>query len=113
MSVDGIWTSEIMGLFGWEPIGVIVLENGRAMGGGVHHYSVGSYQISGRDIQFNISVEFHGTPRTIFGSSDKKLTVIIEGELRDRVIEGRANRLDNPSQQVAYRLTRRADLPES
>ena len=30
-----------MGLFGWETTGILILDNGRAIDGGNHHYSVG------------------------------------------------------------------------
>lgn len=111
MSVDGIWTSEIMGLFGWESIGVLLLEDGRAVGGGNLHYSTGSYQTSIDDVHFTLSVEFHGKPRTMFGSADKNLSVEIKGKIKDGVIEGSAYRMDKPDQNIAYRLTRRADIP--
>ena len=85
MSVDGIWTTELMGLFGWEATGVLLLESGRAIGGGNLHYSVGSY--------------------------DKNIKIEFKGEIRDGVIEGSAYRADKPNQNITYRLTRRADIP--
>ena len=111
MSVDGIWTTELMGLFGWEPTGVLLLENGRAIGGGNVHYSVGSYDTSSGDLHLSVDVEFHGPPRTIFGAADRNLTVEFKGKIQDGVIEGSAYRADKPDQSIAYRLTRRADIP--
>ncbi|MDH3692120.1 MAG: hypothetical protein OEU36_22005 [Gammaproteobacteria bacterium] len=112
MSVEGIWTSEVMGLFGWETTGILVLENGRAIDGGNHHYSVGSYTTSGDNMNIELAVEYHGTPRTIFGSSDKNLTVEIEGKIQGSTVEGNARRIDKPDQYVLCRLTRRADIPK-
>ena len=108
---EGIWTSEIMGLFGWETIGILTLEKGRVIGGGVHHYSTGSYEVSGDDVTIEVKVEFYGTPRTIFGASDRSLTVVAQCKLKGNVMEGHAHRVDKPGQNVTYRLTRRADVP--
>lgn len=111
MSIDGIWTSEIMGLFGWETTGILVLENGRVIGGGNLHFSVGSYEISSNEVHLSLSVEFHGKPRTMFGAADKNLSIEIKGKVNDGVIEGSAYRMDKPGQNIAYRLMRRADIP--
>lgn len=111
MTFDGIWTSEIMGLFGWETTGIVVLENGRAIDGGNHHYSTGTYEESSNEIKIHLKVEYHGTPRTIFGSADKNLSVEIHGRLRGTTILGAAHREDKPQQKVTVRLTRRADIP--
>ena len=111
MAVDGIWTTELLGLFGWETTGILVLDNGRVIGGGNHHYSVGKYQSNGEDVTFSVSVEFHGTPRPIFGATDRSLSV--EGNLRvdGEVMEGTIYRADKPDQTVAYRLTKRSEIP--
>ena len=111
MTIEGIWTTEIMGLFGWETTGVLVLEKGRAIDGGNHHYSVGSYESSGDEIHISLSVEYHGTPRTMFGASDKMLQVELNGTVQEGVIEGSAYRVDKPNQKIACKLTRRADIP--
>jgi len=111
MVYDGIWTSEILGLFGWETTGIIVLDDGRAIDGGNHHYSTGFYQATDNEVTISLTVEYHGTPRTIFGSADKNLSVEINGKLRGDTIVGSAHRLDKPDQKITTRLTRRADLP--
>lgn len=111
MSIEGIWTSEILGLFGWETTGIVVLENGRAIDGGNHHYSVGSYESSNGEIRVSLDVEYHGTPRTIFGAADKSLSVEINGKLRGNTIFGTAHRLDKPDQKINIRLTHRMDMP--
>lgn len=111
MSVEGIWTTELMSLYGWETTGVLFLENGRAVGGSNIHYSLGSYETSNNDIHVSLAVEFHGTPRTFFGASDKNVSIEFKGEIQNDVIEGSAYRVDKPDLSIAYRLRRRADLP--
>lgn len=111
MAFDGIWTSEILGLFGWETTGILILERGRAIDGGNHHYSTGSYEVSESAITISLNVEYHGTPRTIFGAADRNLSVEIHGKLRGNTILGAAHRSDKPDQKITVRLTRRAEIP--
>ncbi len=111
MAVDGIWRSELYGLFGWETTGVLILEKGRLIGGGHHHYSVGTYEDNGEDVNMTWEVEYYGTPRTVFGSSDKHFSVSFNGKLEDGTIEGPVFRTDRPKHYVSYRLTKKGDLP--
>ena len=67
MSVDGVWTGEIYGAYGWENSGVYVLEAGRILGGNKRHYSSGSYSISGKSYSADILVHYYGPPRVVFG----------------------------------------------
>ena len=110
MSVDGLWTSEIYGLHGWENTGVIVLDGGQTIGGGRNHYSVGTYSQSENDIGISLLITYHGTPRTLFGSSDSQLSLRFDGQYDDGVIEGSVYREGNPRQTLSFRLTKRADI---
>lgn len=111
MSIQGLWTSEIYGLHGWENNGVVVLENGRALGGGRNHFSVGSYEISGEDLSMSIDIDYHGPPRTLFGSSDKKISIQLNGQIGNGMVEGAVFRPENPKLTLMFRLTKRADIP--
>ena len=111
MSIEGLWTSEFYGLHGWESSGVLVLENGRAFGGGRHHFSTGSYEISGEDLSMSIEIEYHGPPRTLFGSSDKKISLQLNGQIGNGMIEGSVFRSENPKMTLMFRLIKRADIP--
>jgi len=111
MAPEGIWSNEILGLFGWESTGILILEGGRAVDGGNHHFSIGTYESSDGQITISLKVEYHGTPRTMFGSADRNLSVRINGKLSADTIEGQAYRLDKPDQKISVKLTRRADLP--
>ena len=110
MSVNGLWTSEIYGLHGWENTGVVVLDNGRTMGGGRNHYSVGTYRLSENEIDISLVITYHGSPRTLFGSSDSQLSLRFNGQHDDGVIEGSVYREGNPKQTLSFRLTKRADI---
>jgi hypothetical protein len=110
MSIEGLWTGELYGLQGWENSGVIVFDSGRALGGGRHHFSVGTYDVSGNDVRVTVDLEYHGTPRTLFGSSERKISLEFVGQAADSVIEGSVSRPESPKHSLMFRLTKRADL---
>ncbi len=111
MSIEGLWTAEIHGLHGWENAGVIVVHDGHALGGGRQHYSIGTYNCPGEDFSMSLTINYHGPPRTLFGSADKTLSIKVDGEVQRDEILGSAFRVESPNQSLAFRLTKRADMP--
>lgn len=67
MSIEGISTDEVYGPFGWENQGVLLLENGRILGGDNKQYAIGTYSLSGDDLRAELKVHYYGPPRTVFG----------------------------------------------
>ncbi len=39
MSLNGVWSLEIAGIYGWERVSTVFLEDGRYLGGGATHFS--------------------------------------------------------------------------
>jgi hypothetical protein len=111
MLLEGLWSSEIYGLFGWESTGVLMLRDGRAVGGGNNHTSVGEYSVEGNTATIGLNIRYHGSPRTLFGSTEAEFRVHLRGECSDGVITGSVYREDKPKLTLSVRLTRRADLP--
>ncbi len=110
-SVEGIWTGELYGAYGWENSGVYVLENGRILGGNNRHYSVGTYRMSGTVYEASIVVHYYGPPRTIFGEDRERFEIEVTGEFEDDEISAKVVRPDRPDSVVRYRMTRRMELP--
>jgi hypothetical protein len=112
MTLDGIWTVEIYGVYGWESTGVIILEGGRALRGGNNHFSVGTCEISSYgQISISLFVEYHGHVRTMFGESQEKFSVNFEGKFNDPIIEGTLGRPDRVDMKITCRLTKCGDVP--
>lgn len=111
MAIEGIWTSEIYGPFGWDSRGIFLLENGRIVGGDGRHYSMGTYSLAGKDVQAELLVHYYGPPRTMFGEAKEEFTTQIVGTWKDQVIEGTIRRADRPQFDLQIRLTKRMDLP--
>jgi len=113
MKVDGIWRMEIFGLYGWESIGVLVLTDGDVVGGGNHHYAVGSYEQADDQLRITLALNYRDVPRTLFGEARNQFTAIFEGtpSVEDNRFRGSMYRPDKREMSVACRLKRRADLP--
>jgi hypothetical protein len=111
MSLEGLWTSQIYGLFGWDNTGVLILTNGKVIGGGNNHYSIGSYSEAGNTVEMSLDIQYHGTPKTVFGAAERQLSVTLQGTHDDNLVEGEVCRMDKQDLSLAFRLVRRADLP--
>ena len=110
MSIEGIWTSEIYGPFGWESRGVFLLEGGRIVGGDNRQYSIGNYSLSGRDMKAELMVNYYGPPRTVFGEAKEKFATVIAGTWNGGEIKGTIRRPDKPQFELQIRLTLRMEL---
>jgi hypothetical protein len=111
MTIDGVWTAEVYGPFGWESIGILVFEKGRIVGGGNRHFSSGGYRFSENEVVAEIDVHYFGPPRTMFGETAESFSSVLTGKLTEETIEGTIKRPDRPHYELLVRLTRRMDLP--
>ena len=109
--IEGVWTVEIYGPYGWENNGTYVLDQGRVLGGSERHYSAGHYQFIDNNYRAEIVVNYHGSPRTIFGANCEQFEIVVTGTLDTGVIEAQMDRKDRPGLSVRYRMTRRLELP--
>ena len=110
MSIDGIWTGEVYGPFGWENRGIFVLENGRIIGGDNRQYTTGTYSVSGNKIEAEFKIHYYGPPRTVFGEKNEEFSVRLIGTVEDDSIEGTVSRRDKANLDLQYRLTKRRGL---
>ncbi len=113
MSVDGIWTGEVYGPFGWDNRGIFVFEKGRVVGGDNRQYTMGTYQLSGDAFEAELLVHYYGPPRTMYGEAKEEFVTVLTGKVGDGVINGTVGRRDRPEYDLQIRLTRRMDLPSA
>lgn len=109
--LDGIWTGEILGPYGWENSGVYVLEGGRILGGNNRHYSSGTFQVTDGVYTAKIAVHYYGQPRAIFGSQQTEFEIEVAGEVKADVIDATVTRPERAGKEVHYRMTKRTDIP--
>lgn len=112
MSIDGIWTGEVYGPFGWDNRGVFLLEKGRIVGGDNRQYTMGSYRLAGKEVTADLMVHYYGPPRTVFGEAKEQFATVITGTWKDGEIGGTISRPDKPQFDLQIRLTKRMDLPD-
>jgi hypothetical protein len=113
MSIEGIWTGEVYGPFGWETRGVFVFENGRIVGGDNRQYTMGTYSLSGRKVRAELRIHYYGPPHTAFGEAREEFPATITGKLKKGEIDGTISRADKPQFDLQIRLTKRMDLPRA
>jgi len=111
MSIEGIWTGEVYGPFGWENRGIFVFENGRVISGDNRQYSTGSYDVSADRVTAEVNVYYYGPPRTAFGERSEEFSLVMAATLQGDEINGTIKRPDKDNFELRCRLTRRMDLP--
>ncbi len=111
MSIEGVWTGEVYGPFGWDSRGVFIFDGGRIVGGDHRQYSSGTYSQSGGEVKARITVHYYGPPQPAFGEARERFTTELEGRLEGAKIEGVIRRPDRPQFDLQIRLTKRMDLP--
>ena len=109
--IEGIWTGEIYGPYGWENDGTYVHDQGRVFGGNNMHYSAGHYSVIDDSYRAEIAVHYYGQPRAIFGERREQFEIVVLGTLNNGVIEAQIGCRDRPEFGMRYRMTRRAGLP--
>ena len=113
MSVDGVWTTQYLGQTGWENIGVVVIDGGRVLGGGRHHYVIGGCTVSGNSLTIELHTEVHGATQTFFGMNDKSFDLIAEVELDGDSFYGTMRRTGVDQYSMEFRANRRTGLSDS
>ena len=111
--VDGIWYVEIFGLYGWESIGYLVLNEGHVVGAGDHHHAVGSYTESDGEVSVSMTMNYKDVPRTLFGEAKNRFKVVFEGThtASKKRIQGFMQKRRKSKMKVACRCTKTANIP--
>lgn len=112
MNLNGVWSSELGGAYGWEPIGTFFLKDGHLTGGGRNHFSVGTYKTKGDGAVFHIVINQFGKKRALFGQKSEQVRVVVKGKRNDDKIIGEATLPGHVEYGICVRFQRRADLPE-
>jgi len=111
MKIEGAWKVEMLGPYGWEYISTAFMQGGRYLGGGVDHHSIGSYSETDGTLKVRARVTQHGTLRTVFGETKKKMDLRMEGVFdKDDTILGKAYPSGKKKLDVKFRLTRLGDI---
>ena len=113
MSLEGIWSVEIGGIYGWERMGTVFFEKGRYLGGGLVMFSRGTYIVDGKKIKIKIKITQYGEKRIAYGAKRKQFSVVVTAKRDGNKIKGEAHRKGDKSNAFNYpvRFYKLADIP--
>ena len=116
MNINGIWSYELGGVYGWEPIGTLYFKEGEIRGGGRNHYATGKYKAKGKGVVLHIEINQFGEKRALFGQKSDQVHIDIKARGDSDLLTGDAS-LQKPQTNKAHyslciRFKRRAYLPE-
>jgi len=64
--------------------------------------------VDGDAVSASLIIRYHGTPRTMFGSTARDFTLEMVGRREGEQIGGQTHRSGRPEPKLSFRLTRRA-----
>ncbi len=109
--LEALWSVEFVSNSGVVGAGVVIFESSRIFGGDSQYYYVGNYKVKDSKVSARIVVEhYSGNPSSVFGTR-KNFTILVEGDVGEKVMEVHGQIEDEPESQISIRLTRRAELP--
>lgn len=111
MTINGIWSSELGGPYGWEPNSTLYLKDGQLHGGGRNHYSLGSYKITEQTVVMRINVTQYGKKRALFGQKSEQVNIEVKAALDGERMVGEATIPGHDVYGIYMRFIRRADEP--
>jgi len=83
--MEGLWTAEFGSSTGVFSGGVVVLQDGRVMGGDGGYFYLGEYTLNGNALRASIEVQpFIENYQSVFRTANRKLTLDLVGSLQDR-----------------------------
>ena len=111
MNCDGIWRVEIKGPYGWEQLSTAFMKDGKYLGAGPNHYSVGHYKEDGDNLEISINTRQHGDMRTLFGQkSVDKMQITFQGKVKKNKIIGTTKAKGIKKFDLLTRFTKLDDL---
>ncbi len=91
MSLNGVWALEVAGVYGWERVSTVYLENGRYLGGNANFFSQGSFTTKGKNVNMSLDVTRHGAKVIVFGEKQKQFSIEFVGKKKKHLIKGYIN----------------------
>jgi hypothetical protein len=109
MNIEGIWAAEF---FAFPSVnsatgsGIVVLQNGRVLGGDPTYYYSGSYSLSGNTLRGEVAVtHYQGQLNNIFGPV-AKVKLIIDAQVSPEWIMGLGYDPNNTFVRMSVRMKR-------
>lgn len=108
VEVEGVWRMEMLGRYGWEPVGTAFIQNGRYLRGSSNACTVGTYRLEGDTILIEATTSLFGGGQTIYGKSSGEVRIKYVAKIQDGKLDGEAT---DGEYETQFRGTRIGDLP--
>ncbi len=111
MSENGLWAIEFISTINLVGTGVLVLNDGRLLGGDEGFYYAGTYHITPPNeisAQLNVT-RFNPNNISVFGDIDQ-FTLNFKGTVKDQDFEGIGTTTFNPTLKIRIRGKKKEDL---
>jgi hypothetical protein len=107
--LDALWSVEFRSST-QTGAGVVVLNQGRILGGDAQYFYVGSYRLEGAIAKATFTIQHYaGAAHTVFGNA-QQLVIEVSGKPAQDSFELRGHVLGAPKATLTVRLQRRAEL---
>jgi T3SS negative regulator,GrlR len=108
--IDGLWTVEFISTINRSGKGVLVLNNGRLLGGDEGYYYSGTYQVADTKIEGEVNViRFDPNTLSVFGDIDH-FTLSFFGDINEYALTAAATIMDKPKAQIKLVAHKKEDI---
>lgn len=109
--IEALWSVEFVSNLSGFGSGVVVVENGKVLGGDAQYFYVGYCKVENGLLHANATItHYAGVPHSIFGQA-KQFSLSVSGAPGHNGFELHGHVIENPAQKIGMRFIRRAELP--
>ena len=109
--IEALWSVEFVANTQGFGSGVVVVENGKVLGGDAQYFYVGSCKFENGVLHASaVITHYAGPPNSVFGTSNK-FTISVSGTPAHDKFVLRGHVVEVPQLQISINFTRRAELP--
>ena len=107
---NGLWTIEFISTMNRFGAGVLVLNNGRLLGGDNGYYYLGNYEVKDNNVQGNVDIiRFNKNIISVFGDVDQ-FSLTFAGQIKPDSIEAVASFGNTPDLKIRIICKKKVDL---
>ncbi|HIJ02077.1 TPA: hypothetical protein HA363_05460 [Candidatus Woesearchaeota archaeon] len=107
---NGLWTIEFISTMNRFGAGILVLNNGRLLGGDNGYYYLGNYEVKDNNVQGNVDIiRFNKNIISVFGDVDQ-FSLTFAGQIKPDSIEAVASFGNTPDLKIRIICKKKVDL---
>jgi len=107
---NGLWTIEFISTMNRFGAGVLVLNDGRLLGGDNGYYYLGNYEVKDNNVQGNVDIiRFNKNIISVFGDVDQ-FSLTFAGQIKPDSIEAVASFGNTPDLKIRIICKKKVDL---